>query len=245
LRTQGGAIFFSSKYGHFKGSKLCASHCAAYFKTFIQCTSAIESKETTTFKLSSYHCCANSSSLGYNHIAVFGSNKTETSDVNATCNIITHEVVIGFSTISTAFSSFSIYENNTADALIAFWSSVGELHLTTSVFLGTQRLKSVYGMIVYNNPNGKPALVSNCSFFNNYNPLFWYCNNIIHMRDCICDEFIVQGAIPTTNIQITSSFSFVIFSYSCMQFETYCMYSNALRRSEYFNMFMFFMILIS
>jgi hypothetical protein len=244
-QTQGGAIYFSSKYGHFEGSKLCASHCAAYFRPFIHCFSTYDSKEKTTFKLSSYHCCANSSSLGYDRIAHFKSDKVESSDVNATCNTVYYYTVIGFDTKSSSFSSFSIYENNTADALFCFWNTIGELHLTTSVFLESKRLVSYYSLIHYNSANGKTAYVSNCSFFNNYSPLFEYYNNNIEVRDCICDKFTVSGTIQTTNIQTTGSFSFIIFSHSCMEFKKYNMCSNAHCRSEYSNIFMFLIILIS
>jgi hypothetical protein len=244
-QTEGGAIYFSTKYGHFEGSKLCASHCSAYLRTFIHCFSTYESKETTTFKMSSYHRCANSSEFGYSNIAYFGSDKAESSDVNATCNIIAKNVVIGFNTKTSTFSSFSIYENNTADALFCFWYTIGELHLTTSVFLESKKISSIYSLIHYNSLSGNTALVSNCSFFNNYSPLFKYYNKAIYMRDCICDEFIVEGSIQTTNIQTTSSFSFVMFSHSCMKSEKYCICTNALSRSEYCNVFMFLMTLIS
>jgi hypothetical protein len=244
-QTHGGAIYFSSKYGHFEGSKLCASHCAAYRRSFIYCFSTYDSKEKTTFKLSSYHCCANSSSLGYSSIAEFKSDKAESSDVNATCNTVHYNTVIGFDTKSSSFSSFSIYENNTADALFCFWKTIGELHLTTSVFLESKKIASYHSLIHYDSPNGKTAYVSNCSFFNNYSPLFKYLNNNIDVRDCICDKFTVSGTIQTTNIRTTGSFSFIIFSHSCMKFKKYIMCSNALFRNEYSNIFMFLMILIS
>jgi hypothetical protein len=244
-QTEGGAIYCSSKYGHFEGSKLCASHCAAYLRSFIYCLSTYESKEKTTFKLSSYHCCANSSSLGNNRVVELKSDKAESSYVNATCNTVYYHVVIGFDTKSSSFSSFSIYENNTVDALFCFWNTIGELHLTTSVFLESKRLTSSFSLIHSNCPNGKTVLVSNCSFFNNYSPLFEYRNNNIEVRDCICDKFTVSGTIQTTNIQTTGSFSFIIFSHSCIEFKKYIMCSNALCRNEYSNIFMFLIILIS
>ena len=197
---------------------MCIQLCSIY-GSFLRCYSTYESKENSTFSLSSFHFCANSSSFGNVDSASIKNNIVESNDINATNNIIAYVTLIGFDAKTYIISTFNLFINNTADALFCFWFTSESQELRASLFISNKRLALVYGVFHYNSQNGKNAHVNNCSFFDNYNPLFQYYNNQVEISNCICDKYTYdtsKSQLITKNIQITNEIEKIDNKNSCL-----------------------------
>ena len=143
---------------------------------------------------------------------------TDSNDINATNNEVSCHTTLGFQVSYCAYFSFGIFVNNTADALFCIWLPAESPILKYSKFISSKRLQTSYSLFHYSSEKGKNAIVTNCSFFDNFKPLFQYGNKQIEISNCICDEYSYDTsrvALITKNIITTSNYEKISLKNYC------------------------------
>ena len=168
----GGAIYYNSKNQRFIGRKLCAEHCTGYMESFIFVSSDDNDEIEGGLNQTCYQYCSDSSSPSYDRSVFINSGIYDGYYINATNDMSSNDIVIGFYGCKKSSSGFGMYVNNTFSALFCFWLTKSEPLLKNSVYISNKMNSNILRLIHYHAERESQLTVRECIFFKNDNYLF-------------------------------------------------------------------------
>lgn len=244
----GGCIFFNSSRGSFVGTKICASDCSAYFGLLMYSILSSSSNNENKITLSSMHQCANSSSLASYDVIRLDYGVCEPKHLNHTNSIVNSDTIFGISHGTNNKCSFCSFLNNTADPIFSYWTPLGESILTKSIFIASHSKNSRYSLFYYTNPSTSyNARVSECYFFENFDPVFNYINSMIIISNCTMDKYSYNTQntpLETINIMITSTSCSIPTIIICTEIRNNIICTRKYNRANNIVRFCYYMIML-